>query len=265
MKTLCFASLPILPLVFFMLLCAWPSGAAAAEIMVFAPGGVRSALLGAAAAFERDTGNKVNFTFGTGGGIQKQVAGGAAADVTVLPVGGITELEKKGLTIPDSRVAVGSVGVGIGIKEGAPRPKIGTTEEFRESLLAAKSITYADPARGGTSGTYFATVVLGRLGIAEQMKAKTVLTAVGEDAVRRVANGDSEMVIVQSSEITAVPGAELVGPLPKEFQNDIPYAAVVLKTSKDPDAARALVKYLISPSGLAAFRAAGFAFPESSK
>ena len=155
--------------------------------------------------------------------------------------------------------------MGIGIKAGAPRPKIGTLEEFRESLLAAKSITYADPARGGTSGTYFATVVLGRLGIAEQLKGKTVLTAVGEDAVRRVANGDSEMVIVQSSEITAVQGAELVGPLPKEFQNDIPYAAVVLKTSKDPDAARALVKYLVSPSGLAAFRAAGFTFPESSK
>ena len=265
MKILCFACLPIFPSVFFLFLCAFPLRATAAEIMVFAPGGVRSALLGAAASFERETGNKVNFTFGTGGGIQKQVAGGAVADVTVLPVAGISDLEKKGLTAPDSRVAVGSVGVGIGIKAGAPRPKIGTPEEFRESLLAAKSITYADPARGGTSGTYFATVVLGRLGIVEQLKGKTVLTAVGEDAVRRVANGDSEMVIVQSSEITAVPGAELVGPLPKELQNDIPYAAVVLKTGKEPDAARAFVRYLISPSGLAAFRAAGFAFPGASK
>ncbi len=73
------------------------------------------------------------------------------------------------------------------------------------------------------------------------------------------------MVIVQSSEITAVPGAELVGPLPKELQNDIPYAAVVVKTSKEPDAARAFVRYLASSSGLAAFRAAGFAFPGSSK
>lgn len=259
------APLSICLVVFSLLLWAWPSVAASAEIMVFAPGGVRSALLGAAASFERETGNKVNFTFGTGGGIQKQVAGGAPADVTVLPSAGIKDLEQKGLIAQDSRVAVGSVGVGIGIKAGAPRPKIGTAEEFRESLLAAKSITYADPARGGTSGTYFATVVLGRLGIAEQLKSKTVLTAVGEDAVRRVANGDSEMVIVQASEITAVPGAELVGPLPKDLQNNIPYAAVVLKTSKSPDAARAFVKYLISPSGLAAFRAAGFAAPDSSK
>ncbi len=265
MKTLCFASLPILPLVFFTLLCSWPSGTAAAEIMVFAPGGVRSALLGAAASFERDTGNNVKFTFGTGGGVQKKVVGGAAGDVAVLPVIGIMELENRNLALPASRVEVGSAGVGIGIRAGALRPKIETTEEFRESLLAAKSITYADPARGGTSGTYFATVVLRRLGITEQLKDKTVLTAVGEDAVRRVANGDSEMVIVQSSEITAIPGAELVGPLPKEFQNDISYAAVVLKTSKEPDAAGAFVRYLISPSGLEAFRSAGFTFPGSSK
>jgi molybdate transport system substrate-binding protein len=244
--------------VFCLLVCAQPLAATAAEIMVFAPGGVRSALLGAAASFERETGIKVNFTFGTGGGIQKQLAGGVSADITVLPSSGVTDLDLKGLTIQGSRVAVGSIGVGVGIKAGASRPKIGTIEEFRESLLAAKSITYADPARGGTSGTYFATVVLGRLGIAEQLKNKTVLTAVGEDAVLRVANGESEMVIVQASEITAIPGAELVGPLPKEFKNDIPYDAVLLKASKSPDAARAFVKYLISPSGLAAFRAAGF-------
>jgi molybdate transport system substrate-binding protein len=251
--------------VFSLLLCALPLAASAGEIMVFAPGGVRSALLGAAMSFERETGNKVNFTFGTGGGIQKQVAGGAPADVTVIPSAGISDLEQKGLTAQDSRTAVGSVGVGIGIKAGAPHPKIGTSEEFRESLLAAKSITYADPARGGTSGTYFATVVLGRLGIAEQLKSKTVLTAVGEDAVRRVANGDSEIVIVQASEITAVPGAELVGPLPKDLQNDIPYSAVVLKASKSSGAARAFVKYLISASGQAAFRAAGFALPDPLK
>jgi molybdate transport system substrate-binding protein len=254
--------LPACLFVFSMLLCAWPSVAASAEILVFAPGGVRSALLGAASSFERETGNKVIFTFGTGGGIQKQVAGGAPADVTVLPSKGITELEQQGLTVRDSRVTVGSVGVGIGIQAGTPRPKIGTPEEFRESLLAAKSITYADPARGGTSGTYFAAVVLARLGIGERLKSKTVLTAVGEDAVRRVANGESEMVIVQASEITAVPGAELVGPLPKELQNHIPYAAVVLKTSRSPDVALAFVKYLGSPPGLAAFRAAGFALPD---
>jgi molybdate transport system substrate-binding protein len=239
----------------------FPVSATAVELSVYAPGGVRSALQGAAAAFERETGNIVKFTFGTGGGIQKQVAAGAPADVTVLPSAGATELEKNGIVASGSRLEVGSVGVGIGIKAGTPRPKIATVEEFRNTLLAAKSITYADPARGGTSGTYFATVVLPRLGLVEQMQAKTTLTNVGEEAVKRVVTGESEIVVVQASEITAVPGAELVGPLPKEIQNEIPYAAVVLKASKIPETAGAFVRYLVAPPGRAAFKAAGFEPP----
>jgi molybdate transport system substrate-binding protein len=230
----------------------------AADLSVYAPGGVRSAVQGASTAFEHQTGHTIKFTFGTGGGIQKQIAAGAPADVTVLPSKGISELEKDGLVEPNSRLEVGSVGVGVGIKAGTPRPMIGTLEDFRETLLAAKSITYADPARGATSGTYFATVVLPRLGIAGQMKGKTALTAVGEDAVRRVVNGESEIVIVQSSEIAAVPGAELVGPLPSSIQKAIAYAAVVLKSSKIPDVARAFVTFIDSPLGRAAFQAAGF-------
>lgn len=243
------------------ILGACPIGAIATELSVYAPGGVRSAVQGAAVAFERETGHTVKFTFGTGGGIQKQVAAGAPADVTVLPSAGATELEKIGLVAPGSRLEVGSVGVGIGIKAGMPRPKVATVEEFRNALLAAKSITYADPARGGTSGTYFATVVLPRLGIVEEMQTKTALTGVGEEAVKRVVSGESELVIVQASEITAVPGAELVGPLPKSIQNEIPYAAVVLKTNKAPEVSGAFVRYLVAPSGRAAFKAAGFEPP----
>lgn len=148
---------------------------------------------------------------------------------------------------PDSRLEVGSVGVGVGIKAGTSRPKIGTPEEFRETLLAAKSITYADPALGGMSGTYFATVVLPRLGIIEQMQGKTTLTAVGEDAVHSVANGETEIVIVQSSEIVAVPSAELVGPLPKSIQSEIACAALVLKASKRPDVAKAFAIFWTHP------------------
>jgi molybdate transport system substrate-binding protein len=214
---------------------------AQSEIMVFSPGGTKAVLLTIAESFERETGDKVNFTFGTGGGVQGQILGGAAGDVAVLPSSGVAELGQQGFTVKDSQVEVGRIGVGVGIRAGAPRPRIGTTEEFKSALLDAKSITYADPDRGGTSGAYFAQVVLGRLGIAGQLKGKTVLTAVGGDAVRRVADGQSEMVIVQASEITAVPGAELVGPLPDEFRNDLPYAAVILKKRRSPELGRALV------------------------
>jgi ABC-type molybdate transport system substrate-binding protein len=98
-----------------------PIWASAAELSVYAPGGVRSAVQAVATAFEHQTGHTIKFTFGTGGGIQKQIAAGAPADVTVLPSKGSSELEKAGLVVPNSRLEVGSVGVGVGIKAGTPR------------------------------------------------------------------------------------------------------------------------------------------------
>jgi molybdate transport system substrate-binding protein len=228
---------------------------------VYAPGGVRSAVQAAAAAFERETGQAIAFTFDTGGGIQKRVAAGEPADVVVLPSTGAAELERLGIAVAGSRQEVGSVGVGVGIQAGARRPAIATVQELRDTLLAARSVAYADPARGATSGAYFASVVLPRLGIVEAVRAKTVLTAVGEDAVRRVARGESELVVVQSSEITAVPGAELAGPLPAEIQKAIAYAAVVVKSSRVPAVAGAFARHLASPAGRRAFEAAGFAPP----
>ena len=246
------------------MICCGPIGGVAEEVSVYVSGGVRSVVERAAVTFERDTGHTIKITFGTGGEIQNNVASGAPADVTVLPSKGITELEKSGLIVPGSRLEVGIVGVGVGIKSGVTHPKIATVDEFKDTLLAAKSITYADPASGGTSGTYFATVVLPLLGIVEQMRAKTVLTGVGEEAVMRVANGESELVVVQSSEITAVQGTELVGPLPRGIQSEIPYSAAVLKTSKSAKAAGDFVKYLVTPPGIAALMAAGFKPPHES-
>ena len=233
-------------------------GAHAAELQVYVPGAVRPAVLSAAATFQRDTGHSVNFTFGTGGGTQQQVAKGAPADVTVLPGKSIDELEQLGLIMTESRRAVGALGVGVGIKAGKPRPAIGSEAELRATLLAARSLSYADPALGGTAGVYFATVVLPRLGIVEDLRAKTLLGAVGQDAVHHVVNGEAEIVVVQASEIVAVPGAELVGPLPKSLQKQTPYAAVALKRSLMPEVARAYIEYLVSVEGKAAFRAAGF-------
>jgi molybdate transport system substrate-binding protein len=237
---------------------AWTDTAEAVELIIYAPGGVKSALQSAAAAFKRETGHTSRFTFTTGGGTQRIVLDGVPADVVVVPSSGAIELEQADLVLTGSRVEVGSVGICVGIKTGMPLPKITTIEELREALLAAKSVTHVDPALGGTSGTYFVEVVLPRLGIVEQMRARTALTCAGEEAIRRVVKGESELVVFQCSEIMAFPGAEVVGPLPKIIQNELTYAAAVLKTSDVPDVAIAFVRYLVSPGGRAAFKAAGF-------
>src|SRR5213078_2844576 len=102
------------------------------------------------------------------------------------------------------------------VRAGAPKPDITTVDGFKQTLLSARSIVYADPAKkGGASGVYFARV-LDRLGIAEQMKAKTILVP-GAQAAEVVAKGEAELGVAQGSEIVPVAGAQLVGPLPGEY------------------------------------------------
>src|SRR5438067_1171127 len=101
----------------------------------------------------------------------------------------------------------------------------GTVEALKRTLLDAKSIVYADPSKGGASGVYFAHV-LDRLGIADQLKSKTILVP-GPQAAEVVAKGEAEIGVAQSSEIVPVAGAEVLGPLPGERTSTRPMAGML--------------------------------------
>jgi molybdate transport system substrate-binding protein len=241
-------------------LLAAPLSAQGAELQVFAAGAVQLIAQQTAAGFERETGHQLRFAFGTVGALQNRIVGGEPADVAVLSLGALAELERRSLTRPAPRSVIGSVGSGVAIRAGAPLPRIATPEELRETLLAARSISYGDPARGATSGIHFAGV-LERLGIADQLRARTVLLPFGADAIQRVATGESELAVSQVSEILANPAVTLAGPLPPALQSATTYGAAPLARSAVAEAADAYVRYLASPEVIARFRALGFAAP----
>jgi molybdate transport system substrate-binding protein len=234
--------------------------ASAAELQVFAAGAVQSVMQDIGPEFERASGHKLTFSFGTVGALQNRIVAGEAADVAVLSVAGITGLAERGLATPEGRATIGTIGSGIAIKAGAARPAIATPDELKVTLLAAKSISYGDPARGATSGIHFAGV-LERLGIAEAMKAKTFLVPFGVEAIERVAKGDSELAVSQASEILANPGVVLAGPLPRELQNATTYAATMVASTKSREAVQALLAFIASAPVIAKFRAMGFQAP----
>ena len=124
--------------------------------------------------------------------------------------------------------------------------------------MAARSIVYTDPAVGGASGIYFEKV-LDRLGIAKEIKAKSILNtrAATTPNAEIVARGEAELGIQLISEIVSVPGAELLGPLPGDLQAMTAILAGILTTAPEPDAARALLRFLTSPAAAAAIKAAG--------
>jgi molybdate transport system substrate-binding protein len=228
------------------------ASARAAEIKVLASNGVKAALEELAPAFERATGNKVSITFGLAAVLKRQIEAGEAFDVAILTSAGIEDLAKQGKVDAGSRAAIARSGVGIGIRQGAPRPDIGTPDALKRTLLSAKSISWA---KEGASGVYFASV-LERIGIAQQMKPKVVLAPSGAEVGKLVAGGQVELGVILVNELMAAPGVEVLGPLPPELQNYTAFHAGVGAASKNA-AAGALIRFLTTPSAGAVFKAKG--------
>ena len=205
--------------------------------------------------YESSTGNKLIVIYSTIADLKKRIEAGGTADVMILSRPVLDGLQTQGKVAQGSIVNVGSSYVAIGVRTGASKPDISTAEKLKTALLAAKSISYADPAKGGASGVYFAKVI-DRLGIADQMKSKTVLVP-GAQAGELVAKGEVEMGIAQASEIAAVPGAQVVGPLPGDLNSAIVFAVGIGSMNKDPAAAKSLIELLTSPTGAAVLKSKG--------
>src|SRR5262245_7750374 len=182
-----------------LLLVAGSGPAAAAEIKVLSAGAMKSIVTELGEAFKQETGHTLVMTFDTVGAQRERLTGGEPADVVVLTDVAIEQLEGQGLVAAGSRVDIARVGIGVAVREGAPRPDIATPEALKQTLLAAKSLVYVDPARGATSGVHFAGV-LERLGIADAVRGKTTLVP-GGYAAEVVAKGEAELCVHQISEI----------------------------------------------------------------
>ena len=167
---------------------------------------------------------------------------GEPVDVLILVGYALGDLIKQGKAVADSRVDLVRSPIGIAVKAGTPKPDIGSVDALTRTLKAAKTIAYSDSA----SGAYVSTELFSRLGIAEEMKGKArqiPATPVGEI----VAHGDAEIGFQQISELKPVEGIDIVGPLPAEVQKITVFSAGVSATSKEPDAAKSLIKFLASP------------------
>jgi len=132
---------------------------------------------------------------------------------------------------------------------------VSTVEAFKRTLIAAKSIAYIDPASGGSSGIYI-DKLLERLGIADQIRPKSKLKKGGHVA-DLIVSGEAELGLHQISEIVAVKGAVLVGPLPEEIQNKTTYSAGLAAAGKQTDVAKALVKIFVGPTAAAVLKSKG--------
>jgi molybdate transport system substrate-binding protein len=235
----------------FIILLAQVFAAEAAEVKVLCAGAIAPIMNELVPRFERETGHKLAIRYEFGPVLKRQIEGGEAFDVAILSLD-INDLIKQGKLAADTRVALGRTGVGVGVRKGAPKPDIGTTEAFKRTLLNAKSVAYGKEA---PTGVHFIGL-LARLGIAEDMKAKLRPYPV-PGSVEAVAAGEAEIVVNGTVVIAAVPGVELVGGLPPELQTYVVFTAGVSATAKEEEAGKALLHFLTAPEAAAVFKAKG--------
>jgi len=225
--------------------------ASAAEIRVMISGGLTAAYKVLVPEFERATGHQVLTAYGpsmgtTTNAIPVRLERGEPADVLIMVGYALGDLVKQGKVVADSRVDLVKSPIGIAVKSGAPKPDIGSADAVKKMLLAAKTVAYSDSA----SGVYVSTEMFQKLGIADEMKDKArkiPATPVGEI----VAHGDAEIGFQQISELKPVAGIDIVGPLPEALQKITVFSAGIASVSREPDAGKALIKFLVSPAARA--------------
>lgn len=225
------------------------------EVRILSSNILRGVLQEITPQFEREVACRLTITYGPPGQIKTKLMRGDNADLVLLGAPGVEELQHEGLVLAEGRTDIANNLIGVAVRAGVAKPDIGSVEAVTRMLLAAKSIVYTDPAVGGRSGIHFAKV-LEQLGIADQLKAKSILND-GSLSAELVARGEAEIAIQFISEIVPVKGVQLVGPLPVELQDITVVAGAITKNSPNPALAKAFIDFLKSPTVAPVIRARG--------
>jgi molybdate transport system substrate-binding protein len=218
-----------------------PQGAAeAAELVILTNQGATPGVRELGAAFARASGNKVTVIQEAGPALDQRLNSNAPADLITGNPEQIEDLIRKG-KVAGTATPFAMAGLGLSVRAGAPMPDIGTAEAYKAALLAAKSIGYSR----GCSGTHIAEGIE-KLGLTERLKPKTVFTG-GGPVVEYLARGDFEVGIQQTNIMVGAAGTDYVGALPGFLNKPCPSSVAVMAGSKEQDAARAMVRFMISP------------------
>jgi len=233
-----------------------PILSSAAEIKVASAAGFRVVMRDVGPQFERAHGHKLVISYANMGPTLKKVQEGVAADLVILPKPAVDTLVKDGKVVAASVTPVARSLLYLATAKGVPTPDIASPEEFKRTLLAAKSITYADPKGGSAAGTQLAKII-DQLGITKDLQSKVLLLPLSTEMAKAVAAGKVEVLLHQHANLKTISGIDIVGPLPGSLQNPVVFTAVIPTNSKETGAAKALIDFLRTPESAKVIKAKG--------
>jgi molybdate transport system substrate-binding protein len=224
----------------------------AVELNVIAGGSMTAPLNKISPEFEKATGHKLSIHFDSTPNIIARINAGTPFDVVVVPVDVFKDAAARAHFAPGPTVDVARVGYGVIVRADAPKPDISTPDAFKQAMLAAPSLAFLPSSAAGA----YVTKVFERLGIAEEMKARTKVQASPAQIPQAVAKGEADVGVFLSNVLIA-PGVELVGPFPGDLQQELVFTSTVAADTREADAAKALIDYLRSPAATTVIKAAG--------
>lgn len=234
------------------------TAANAADVHVLATGALRGAFRSIVPAFEQSTGDKLIVSWGPSYGtspddLPMRLKKREPMDVCFMIGAALDDQIRQGYFAPDTRANVAISRIGLAVRRGLPKPDIGSVDAVRAALLGAKSVAFSE----GASGRYVTETLFPKLGIAEAMKGKIVQIKGKELVGTALEHGEADVGLQQISELHAIDGIQYVGPLPDSLQKVSVIAAAVGRNAAEPEAARALIRYLQTPAAKQLLEASG--------
>ncbi len=234
------------------LLLAMTPDTRAAELKVIAGGSMTGPLNQIVPGFEAATGHKLSIHFDSTPNLIKQAISGEPLDLAVVPADLFKDAAARARFVPGPTIDIARVGYGVIVRAGAAKPDIGTRDALKKALLDAPSIAFVPASAAGA----YVSKVFDRLGITQEMKAKTKAVQLPDQIAPAVAKGDADLGVFLINTLIA-PGVDLVGPFPAELQQELVFTSAVAADSQQPDAVRAFIDYLTSPAATAIIKARG--------
>jgi molybdate transport system substrate-binding protein len=233
------------------LMMATMTTTSASELKLIAGGSLAGLFKELGPQFEKASGHTLSIHFDSTPNIISRINAGTPFDVVVVPIDVFKDASAKN-HLAEPNVNIARVGYGVIVRAGAPKPDLSTPEAFKKALLAAASVSSVPSSAAGSD----IAKVYERLGITDQMKAKTKAEAAPTAIAPAVAKGEAELGIFLANVFNA-PGIELAGPFPADLQQELVFPAAVATDAKEPAAAKALIDFLKTPAAIAAIKAAG--------
>ena len=229
----------------------------AASLKVLSPGAYKAAIEDIVPLFEKVTGHKIVLQYDPSAVIAQKVEAGEEFDVTITSPAALEGFAKRGVILASPIAVVGVNSVLLAYKPGRQKPDISTPDALKAVLLKANAISYSDPAAGGGSSNYFMSVIQ-QLGIVEEIEKKAIITKPAEGTFP-VGDGRADLGVSQTSEVAMVSGVEAVPLNPTDPKSSSSYAAGISSKSREVDASRAFIDFILSPEGLTIRHAKGLA------